>query len=131
MGLVERRLAKEIQDTKIPEFKAELKTVTGFEPELDIKWDTFIAFDEWPLNRLRDSMLPSIMEVMKNICIDDMGKDALKAGLTKIILVNTDKGDDVEIRYANKELYVCGQMAGDSHYSYGSDHIQTLLEKNI
>jgi hypothetical protein len=131
MGLVERRLAKEIQDTKIPEFKAELKTVTGFEPELDIKWDTFIAFDEYPLTRLRDSMLPSIMDGMKNICIDDMGKEALKAGLTKIILVNTDKGDEVEIRYANKELYVCSQLAGDSHSAYSSDQIQTLLEKNL
>lgn len=131
MGLQEKRLAKNIQDNVLPGFIAETKSITGFEPTLDINWDTFLAYDEYPLSRLEGDILPELLEVFKSICRDEMGREALQSALKTIRLENTDDEEGVELRFADGELYHKMQLAGNTYRRYAADQIITLIEKSL
>ncbi len=131
MGLQEKRLAKNIQDNVLPGFMAEVKSIAGFEPTLNINWDTFVAYDEYPLSRLEGDILPSLLEVFKSICRDDMGREALQSALKTIHLENTDDQEGVTLRFADGELYHKMQLAGSTYSRYTADQIIALLEKSL
>jgi hypothetical protein len=131
MGLTEKRLAKEIQDNDLPTFVSAVQQVTGFEPKVEIDWDSFTAYDSYPLTRLRDDLLPEILTAIQNICVDDMGKEALKAAMTTIRLENTDDREQVELQFADKVLYQKAQLAGSVYSRYNADNMTELLLKSL
>jgi hypothetical protein len=131
MGLVEKRLARQLQETAVPQFEAELKSITGFEPKVEILWDTFIAYDEYPLTRLEGSLLPEILTALRSICQDDLGREALQANLERIRLENTDDENGVDIRFADKELYIKVQLAGGVYRMHSAEQMQRLLERAL
>ncbi|MFM9951946.1 MAG: hypothetical protein ACKV1O_28710 [Saprospiraceae bacterium] len=131
MGLQEKRLAKNIQDNVLPGFIAELTAIGGFEPSLEINWETFIAYDEYPLTRLEGDVLPGLLEVFKSICRDDMGREALQSALKTIRLENTDDESAVELRFADSELYHKMQLAGGTYRRFSEEQIIALLEKSL
>jgi hypothetical protein len=131
MGLNERRLAKKIQDEVIPVILKEWEAAAGYQPELEIDWDTFIAYDEYPLSRLEGSILPELTEVFQRIGSDDMGREALKAGLLKIKLENTDDPEAVTMDFTNKVLYHKMQLAGLVFKRYSPEQIAELLERSL
>lgn len=131
MGLQEKRLAKNIQESVLPAFMAEIKSIAGFEPELNIDWDTFTAYDEYPLTRLEGDILPGLIEVFKSICRDEMGKEALQSALKSIRLENTDDQSAIELRFEGGELYHKMQLAGGVYSRYSPSHIIELIEKSL
>ncbi len=131
MGLQEKRLAKNIQDNVLPGILAEIKSVAGYEPAIHIDWDSFTAYDEYPLSRLELDVLPDLVEVFKRIAIDDMGREALQAGLRSIRMENTDDQNAVEIRFADGEFYHKMQLAGSTYSRYSANQIVPLLEKSL
>ncbi len=87
MGLAERRAIKAFQDNKFPALKSEIDQAAGFPVELEVAWET-LAVDDY--DHLYDEALPKVYflpltEAFKAITIDDMGRDALKDGLKKVI----------------------------------------------
>ncbi len=131
MGLQEKRLAKNIQDNVLPGILAQIRSVAGYEPTIHIDWDTFTAYDEYPLNRLENDILPDLVEVFRRIAVDDMGREALQAGLRSIRMENTDDQSAVELRFADGELYHKMQLAGSIYSRYSADHIVPLLERSL
>lgn len=131
MGLAEKRLAKHIQDNVLPGFMEQVKSITGFEPMLEINWDTFTAYDEYPLSRLENDILPSLIEVFQSICRDDLGREALQSALKTIRLENTDDDNAVEVSFSDGVLYHRMQLAGGTYSRYSADHIIALLEKAL
>jgi hypothetical protein len=131
MGLTEKRLAKEIQDNDLPTFISAVQQAAGFELKVEIDWDSFTAYDTYPLTRLRDDLLPEILTTVQNICIDDMGKDALKAAMTTIRLENTDDSEQVKLQFADKVLYQKAQLAGSVYSRYNADNMTELLLKSL
>lgn len=88
MGLNERRATKAFQDTKLPALKADLDAAAGFALELEVAWDSLATADYAHLYDEAWSkvyFLP-LTEALKGITIDDMGKEALKAGLKKVVI---------------------------------------------
>ncbi|HMN88508.1 MAG TPA: hypothetical protein PKD70_02300 [Saprospiraceae bacterium] len=131
MGLAEKRLAKQIQEQDIPAFQSEIRNLTGFEPQLEILWDTFTAFDEYPLTRLQNDILPGLVEVLQSICRDDMGKEALAGTLNTIRLENTDDSDRVTLTFEAGVLFHKMQLAGDTYSRYSVAQIIELLEQTL
>ncbi len=131
MGLAEKRLAKQIQEQDVPAFQSEIRNLTGFEPQLEILWDTFTAFDEYPLTRLQNSILPDLIEVFQSICRDDLGKEALAGALKTIRLENTDNPDGVTLTFEGGVLYHKMQLAGDTYSRYSVAQIIQLLEQAL
>lgn len=91
MGLAERRAVKAFQDTKFPELKQQVDAAAAMPVELDVKWDTLAAEGQ---SHLYDEAWPKlyfvpVIEAFNSICRDDMGKEALKAALKKVVIQNT------------------------------------------
>lgn len=90
MGLKERRVVKNFQDTKFPEIRKRIEGAAGFEVEMDIDWDRLSEDD---MGHMFDENIPQVyfeplILAFQKICIDDMGKEALKAGLKKVVIKN-------------------------------------------
>lgn len=83
MGLAERRAIKNFQDTEFPKIKKQLDVVAGFDVNIDVSWDT-LAEDDY--GHLLAESLPKVyfkplIEALREICVDELGKEALKGGL--------------------------------------------------
>lgn len=130
MGLAEKRLAKEIQTEKLPAFEAKIKEIVGSDIKVDIDWDTFTAYDSYPLSRL-DIVFSDLEGFLKKICSDDLGKEALQETLTTIKLTNTDNRDEVKMELKDKVLDLKFQLAGDSFSSYTDSQIADYVEKQL
>jgi hypothetical protein len=91
MGLTERRATKEFQDKQLPGLQAEIHKIVGFAVPLEIEWNQLAVEGEsnhyaaaWP-----ELYFKPVIEGLRQIARDDMGKEAVKAGLKKIELRNS------------------------------------------
>jgi hypothetical protein len=132
MGLKEKRLAEDIKTTKVVEVLKILETTTGFPITLDIDWDSFTIYDEYALTRLRDSFFRDLLEGIKLVAKDQMGKDALKARVQTIKIVCTDdtKGAKMELLPDSVFSFVI-QTAGSNFSFPSAAKIRDYLEKNL
>ena len=120
MGLAERRVIKEFQDTKYPELKKAIDDAAGFPVEMDVQWDTLALEGS---SHLFLSCFPKIyfqplIDGFTSICKDDMGKEALKGALKKVVICNVKgKHSETGITFANGILEI--------------DHLQTSNVDNV
>lgn len=92
MGLAERRAAKDFETKRFPQFKKDVDAAAHFEVPIEVRWDTLSVEGQ---SHLYDESWSKVyftplIEALKNITIDDMGKDALKSNLKKIVIQNTN-----------------------------------------
>jgi hypothetical protein len=90
MGLAERRAAKNFTDNLFPGFKKQIDEAAHFDVPIDVKWDTLQAdgmADGYAENWAKVYFQP-LVTALKAITIDDLGKEALKGGLKKIVIEN-------------------------------------------
>lgn len=127
MGLAEKRLAESIKTDKLPAFESTLNSIAGYPIKVDIDWNTFTAYDQYPLSRL-EIVFDDLSSFVKKICQDDMGKEALKEKMTTISLINTDQRDAVKMELANQKLVLTMQLAGASFTSQTDSQIATYVE---
>lgn len=128
MGLAEKRLAESIKVEKLPEFEAKLKDISGYDLKVDIDWNTFTAFNQYPLERL-DIVFGDLESFVKKICADDMGKEALQDKLTTIHLTNTENNDEVKMELKDGTLYLNQQLVQASFSSQTDSQIADYVEK--
>ena len=90
MGLPQKRILKDFQDNAYPDLLKKLQSAAGFEVPVEVKWDTMMSdkyekkeqYFEW-YNKV---YFQSLTETFSNLTKDDMGREALKGGLKKVIL---------------------------------------------
>jgi hypothetical protein len=106
MGLAERRAAKQFETSQFPQLKKQIDEAAHFEVPVEVKWETLATdgsshlYEEcWPKVYFKP-----LSEALKAICIDDMGREALKGGLKKVIIQNTQ-----DVSYAD---YMVGFVDG-------------------
>jgi hypothetical protein len=128
MGLAEKRLAESIKTEKLPEFEAKLKDKAGYDIKVDIDWNTFTAFNQYPLERL-DIIFDDLESFVKKICADDMGKEALQEKMTTIHLTNTENNDEVKMELKDNTLYLTHQLVQASFSSQTDSQIADYVEK--
>lgn len=128
MGLAEKRLAETIKSNELASFQNKINEIAGYDIKLDIDWDTFTAFDEYPLKRLVSVMFETVESFLKKICADEMGKEALKNKLSTIHLINTNDFNLIKVELKDKNLYLVFQLAGDSYGSLITSDVTTYIE---
>ncbi|MFM9946418.1 MAG: hypothetical protein ACKV1O_00615 [Saprospiraceae bacterium] len=131
MGLAEKRLAQQVQQNDVPKFQEQLKTTLGYEPALEILWDTFTAYDSYPLSRLTGVVFRDLNNGLKDIAKDDLGKEALKEAIASIKFENTDDPDATVYSLKNKELYMKLQLAGQNMKAPTAAQFRDWLEKQL
>ncbi|MCA9288369.1 MAG: hypothetical protein KDA05_07285 [Phycisphaerales bacterium] len=87
MGLEERRKIKELQDTNIPARTKELGEICGSPVGYDIQWDSF-ASDAEALKFLDNVACHRVNMAMRQICTDDLAKEAIRDSLKTIRISN-------------------------------------------
>ena len=90
MGLLERRAAKAFQDDSYQKLTGEINTLVGSPIEFEVNWDT-LALEEY--THMYDEGFSKVyfaplINAIKEITLDDMGKEALKEVLKKVIIKN-------------------------------------------
>lgn len=90
MGLQEKRAVKTFQDGNYQTLTNEINTLAGYPIEFEVKWDT-LALDEYA--HMYEECFPKVyftplINAIKEIVADDMGKEALKEALKKVVIKN-------------------------------------------
>lgn len=130
MGLAEKRLAQEIKAQKLPEFEKKLQDIAGYPINVTLDWDTFTAYDSYPLSRL-DIVFGDVSSFIKKICSDELGKEALQEKMKTIHLINTDNKDNVNMEFKEDALVMTVQLVGESFSAYRDYQITKYVEAQL
>jgi hypothetical protein len=102
MGLQEKRVLKEFQEGSYKKLTTEINTLAGYEIEFEVKWDKLALDNESAKydNSFSKIFFAPIKLAIEKIVADDMGKEALKETLKKIVVTNeknTTNNDEVYV----------------------------------
>jgi hypothetical protein len=90
-GLKEKRAAKDFQEKSFPKLAKEINSVVGAEVPIEVDWDS-IAVDGYAdlyEEGFTKVFFTPLLEALKSICADEMGKTALKDALKKVVIKNS------------------------------------------
>ncbi len=89
---------KQYQDEQLPQFKTELASLVWKEVPLEIHWDEFPSenSESFLMEGLQDCYFRPVIEGLKPICADSMGKEALQDVLKLIIIENSTNRPDTD-----------------------------------
>jgi hypothetical protein len=88
MGLAERRAIKAFSEGRYLKLKQEIDALVGFEVPIEVNWDSIATdgYAELYEDAFYKVYFRPLIDALKAITIDDLGKEALKEGLKKIII---------------------------------------------
>lgn len=130
MGLNERRKIKELQDTTFPERVKEIEEICGKAIPYEVDWES-LADDAEGLNFIDNLSCHRLNMALRMICIDDMGKEAVRDGLKLIKLKNVKTKEDVAMTFEKGVLEMhCAYALGTTGMISDSD-IKALLVKKL
>jgi len=98
MGLEERRKIKELQDVTLPERVKEIEEICGKAIPYEVDWDS-LKDDAEGLNFLDNLSCHRLNMALRMICIDDLGKEAVRDGLNQVKLKNVKSKDEMKIAF--------------------------------
>lgn len=93
MGLPERRAIEKFRTDDFPGWKARIDDTAGFDVPVEVAWDT-LAVDGYA-DSYREFVpkvfFQPLVGALAAIAIDDIGRDALRAGLQKVVIKNSNQ----------------------------------------
>lgn len=126
MGLDERRRIKELQDVTIPERVREIEEICGAPIPYEVDWET-LANDAAGLNFIDNLSCHRLNMALRVICQDDMGREAVREGLTLIKLANVADIGSMSISFEGGVLEMHCAYAQGTSGMYSDDEIRNLL----
>ena len=90
MGLLEKRAAKAFQEGSYKKFTDEINSLAGYTIEFEVNWDSLAVeeYTEMYEEFFSEVYFIPVVNAVKEIVADDMGKAALKETLKKIVIKN-------------------------------------------
>ena len=135
MGLAERRASKEFQDKTYPALQAEIQKLAGTPLPIEINWEQLakeesahLYAESWP-----DLYFKPVIEALRQITRDQMGKDAIKDGLKKIEIRNSKGAYSPHnaITFENGTLAIDHDLSNVGDTQGRTDYIIEILEKKL
>jgi hypothetical protein len=130
MGLAERRKIKELQDVTFPERTREIEEICGKAIPYEVDWES-LADDAEGLNFIDNLSCHRLNMALRTICIDDMGKEAVREGLRLIKLKNVKNKSDMSIAFDGGVLEMHCAYALRTDGMYSDAQIRELLMRNL
>jgi hypothetical protein len=131
MGLAEKRWAAEKKKTDEAAFVSQVKSTLGFEVSVEIDWDGFSNSLDDAQYITHDSYgLPNLVKALSTITADDLGKEAIKGALKKIVIAPAtvdNTGFTFDNGVINWKAYFGSSSSG---YIY-ADAMQKKLEQAL
>jgi|307.fasta_scaffold576284_1 hypothetical protein len=118
MGLTERRKIKELQDTTLPGRVKEIEEICGKPIPYEVDWES-LADDAEGLNFLDNISCHRLNMALRAICLDDMGKEAVRDSLKLIKLKNVKDKSAMKINFDGGilEMHCAYALRTDGMYS--------------
>jgi hypothetical protein len=91
MGLAERRVIQDFQTNEMPKLQAAIDEAAGYAVPVDVHWEGLATDGESHLyeKSWRDVYFEPLITALQSITRDEVGQQALKTGLKKIVIQNT------------------------------------------
>jgi hypothetical protein len=135
MGLAERRATKEFQDKQFNDLRNEIQKVAGFPVPIEVNWDQLAV--EGQVDYYKEAWteiyFKPVIEGLRQIARDDMGKEALKAGLKKIELRNSQGAFSPHsaISFVNGTLAIDHELSNVGDTKDRTKYIIEIVEKGL
>ncbi len=130
MGLEEKRLLHEKRGTLFPQRQATIDELAGKKIPVEVEWDAF-ASNALAIGRI-DWVLDGLVDVMRSVCMDEVGKQATQEGLQKIVVKNVATAEERKYVLEKGVLEVrCHGTAEWTQEICNSDEIRIVLEKGL
>jgi hypothetical protein len=126
MGLNERRKIKELQDTTLPGRVKEIEEICGKPVPYEVDWDS-LADDAEGLNFLDNISCHRLNMALRTICVDDMGKEAVRDCLNLIKLKNVKDKAEMKINFDGGVLEMHCAYALRTDGMYSDNEIREVL----
>ena len=130
MGLNERRKVKELQETVLPGRVKEIEEICGKAIPYEVAWDT-IQDDLTALNFLDNVSCHRLNMALRVICLDEMGKEAVRDGLKLVRLVNVKEPSAMRLGFADGVLTMSCAYAQGASGTHSDGAIRELLIKSL
>ncbi len=88
MGLAEKRIAKAFQEKNYVALTNEINGVVDKQLEFEVDWDSLMkdGYSQFYEDGWTKIYFTPLLNVLKQICEDDMGKEAVQESLDKVII---------------------------------------------
>ena len=126
MGLTERRKIKELQETTLPERVQEIEEICGKPIPYEVDWES-LADDLEGLNFMDNLSCHRLNMALRTICLDEMGKEAVREGLTLIKLKNVKDKSEMRMTFEGGVLEMHCAYALGTEGMFRDSEICTLL----
>ena len=130
MGLEERRRIKELQEATLPGRVREIEEICGKAIPYEVDWET-LAGDAEALNFLDNLSCHRLNMALRTICIDDMGKEAVRDGLRLVRLSNSGDKAGMHMTFKDGVLDMRCAYALRTDGMYSDSEIRDLLLKGL
>ena len=131
MGLAEKRWAADKKKTDEPAFVSQINSTLGFTIPVEIDWDGFSNDLGESQYITHDSYgLPNLVKALSTITSDDLGKDAIKGSLKKIVIAPA-KSDDTSFTFAQGVITWKAYFGSSSSGYIYADAMQKKIEQAL
>jgi hypothetical protein len=91
MGLAERRGAERFKNDNYPGWKSRIDEAAGFEVPVEVNWEELAVADYASsyADFFPKVFFQPLVDALSAVASDDLGKGALREGLSKIVIRNT------------------------------------------
>lgn len=135
MGLAERRASKEFQDKHFPDLRNEIHKVAGFPVPIEVSWDQLAVEGQTDYYKeaWTEIFFKPVIEALRQIARDDMGKDALKAGLKKVEFRNSigAYSPSSAITFVNGVIMIDHELSNVGDTKDRTKHLIEIVEKGL
>lgn len=133
MGLAERRAIKHFSENEYPKLKEEIERAAAFSVPLEIDWESLaMGAEGYSQNYSEDFpklYFRPLIEAIKGVCVDELGKEALKEKLKKVQIGN--HGPTFEATFHLGVLKIECAYSNIDYWQERKNEIQKVLEKNL
>lgn len=126
MGLAERRKIKELQETTFPERVKEIEEICGKPIPYEVDWES-LADDAEGLNFIDNLSCHRLNMALRVICLDDLGKEAVRDGLKLVKLKNVRDKGEMKIAFADGVLEMHCAYALRTEGMFNDNEIREVL----
>ena len=130
MGLNERRKIKELQDVTFPGRVKEIEEICGVGIPYEVDWES-LADDAEGLNFIDNLSCHRLNMALRSICLDEMGKEAVRDGLKLVKLKNVKDKAAMQISFAGGVLEMHCAYALRTDGMHSDNEIRAVLEKGL
>ena len=91
MGLAERRGVEQFKNDDYPGWKSRIDEASGFEVPVEVDWEELAVADYASsyAEFFPKVYFQPLVDALNAVAVDDLGKSALRDGLSKIVIRNT------------------------------------------